>query len=214
MKTFNEKYIQYGCGLTAPVEWRNFDISPTLQLQKIPVLGKLLKRKLNVMFPENVEFGDIVNGLPVKSNSCQGIYCSHTLEHLSLDDFRLALQNTYLYLNEAGLFRMVVPDLEFSARAYIRGLENEDSQASLEFLRNTMLGIEKRPKGVLALLSTIWGNSHHLWMWDYYSLAEELKRAGFSDIRRCAFGDCEDKMFTYVEDRGRFENALAVECRK
>jgi hypothetical protein len=30
-------YIQYGCGLSAPKEWTNFDVSPTLRIQKLPI---------------------------------------------------------------------------------------------------------------------------------------------------------------------------------
>ncbi len=84
-------YIQYGCGLSAPKEWTNFDVSPTLRIQKLPIIGAILKSSLNTSFPKNVQYGDIINGLPVKENSCDGLYCSHTLEHLSLNDYILDL---------------------------------------------------------------------------------------------------------------------------
>jgi hypothetical protein len=69
-------YVQYGCGLSAPAEWINFDVSPTLRIQKIPILGGLLKGRLNTRFPDNVRYGDIIKGLPVADNSCDGLYCS------------------------------------------------------------------------------------------------------------------------------------------
>src|SRR6478609_9406318 len=93
-------YVQYGCGLSAPKEWKNFDGSPTLRIQKIPIIGSVLKSKLNVTFPSNVLYGDIVKGLPVNANSCDGIYCSHILEHLSLQDFRQALKNSFEILKK------------------------------------------------------------------------------------------------------------------
>src|SRR5436190_6115031 len=111
-------YVQYGCGLSAPAGWKNFDVSPTLRLQKIPFLGKLLKRNSKTVFPENVQYGDIIKQLPVAENSCDGVYCSHTLEHLSLNDCRISLRNTYKILKPKGIFRCVVPDLEMAARAY------------------------------------------------------------------------------------------------
>ena len=43
----------------------------------------------------NSEYGDIINGLPLPEKSCKAIYCSHFLEHLSLQDFRTALKNTF-----------------------------------------------------------------------------------------------------------------------
>jgi hypothetical protein len=50
-------------------------------------------------------------------------------------------------------------------------------------------------------------------MWDALSLGEALESHGFTSVRRCCFGDCEDDMFTLVEDEGRFENAVALEAR-
>ena len=58
------------------------------------------------------------------------------------------------------------------------------------------------------------GNSLHLWMWDYKSIKYELELAGFKDIRRATFGDSADRMFDTVEEKSRWENALGIECRK
>lgn len=207
-------YVQYGCGLSAPKEWKNFDGSPTLRIQKIPIIGSVLKSKLNVTFPSNVLYGDIVKGLPVNENSCDGIYCSHILEHLSLQDFRQAIKNSFKILKKDGIFRCVVPDLEFMARSYINVLDRGEQLASLNFINNTLLGVKERQKGLKGLLNTFWGNSHHLWMWDSKSLSAELKNAGFTQIRVCKFNDCEDEMFKYVEDKERFVNSVALECRK
>lgn len=212
--TTSPLYVQYGCGLSAPEEWINFDISPTLRIQKIPLLGKLLKSQLNVTFPENVRYGDIVKGLPVPAHSCDGLYCSHTLEHLSLEDLRKALANSYTILKKGGIFRCVLPDLEKAARTYLNDLDHGHATSSIRFMQNTLLGITARPRGIKGLLSSFFGNSHHLWMWDHASLAEELKHAGFVNIRKCNYDDCVDNMFKHVEDSGRFTDAVALECRK
>lgn len=207
-------YVQYGCGLSAPTEWANFDVSPTLRIQKVPIIGALLRSRLNTTFPSNVRYGDIIRGLPVPDNSCRGVYCSHTLEHLSLEDFRKALQNTYRMLSDGGIFRCVLPDLEASARKYLEMLANGEKDASLYFMRSTFLGKEVRFKGMKGIAKFLYGNSNHLWMWDSKSLAEELKKVGFREIRNCAFNDCSDDMFRYVEDIGRFQDAVAIECKK
>jgi SAM-dependent methyltransferase len=210
----NKKYVNYGCALSAPKEWINFDVSPTLRIQRTPIIGRILKKKLNIIFPENVLYGDIIDGLPIESNSCDGLYCSHTLEHLSLKDFRKALINSYKVLKYGGIFRCVVPDLEFEVRSYLKNLENGNKMANQLFLNKTMLGVNERPRGFFGLISSFFGNSNHLWMWDHSSLAEELNNVGFSSIRVCKFNDCEDDMFKYVEEISRFENAVAIECRK
>src|ERR1041384_622150 len=109
-------YVQYGCGLSAPTGWTNYDCSPTLRLQKVPIVGRLIKK---TEFPRNVKYGDIVKGLPLSPQSCFGIYASHVLEHLALDDFRTALRNTYDLLAPDGVFRHVMPDLRKIASDYL-----------------------------------------------------------------------------------------------
>lgn len=209
-----EKYVQYGCGLSAPSEWENFDASPTLRIQKIPLVNTLFKNRLNTVFPDNVQYGDIIKGLPVEAESCKGVYCSHTLEHLSLEDFRTALRNTYQILQKGGIFRCIVPDLEAIAKKYISSLDQGERSASIAFFKESLLGVEKRKKGARDLISSFFGNSHHLWMWDYLSLSKELEEAGFINIRRCEFNDCKDAAFAHVEEKGRFVDAVAVECVK
>ena len=52
-------YVQYGCGFSAPEGWKNFDASPTLQFERLPVIGRLFTKNAS-RFPENVRYGDIV----------------------------------------------------------------------------------------------------------------------------------------------------------
>lgn len=63
-------YVQYGCGWNAPQDWRNFDASPTLYFERMPLVGKLYTKN-KTRFPHNVEFGDIVEGLPISDGSCR-----------------------------------------------------------------------------------------------------------------------------------------------
>jgi SAM-dependent methyltransferase len=210
-----KQYVQYGCGHSAPVEWINFDISPTLRIQKTPVLGTLLKGKLNTTFAPHVKFGDIVRGLPVEDESCDGVYCSHILDNLSFEDLPRALKNSYKILKKGGVFRCVLPDLEFEARTYIRNLDNGVEDASIKFLTDTQLGFFRRPRGLKDSMVALFANRRHLWMWDPKSMEPELKKAGFTEIRRAEFHDCADEMFRLVEnDEGRWINAMGFECKK
>ena len=107
-------YVQYGCGFSAPAEWVNFDASMTLRWERMPIAGRMFTKN-SARFPSNVRCGDIVKGLPISDGSCRGVYASHVLEHLAQEDFHKALENTKRILTGGGLFRLVVPDLEFSA---------------------------------------------------------------------------------------------------
>jgi hypothetical protein len=205
-----DEYVHYGCLFCAPGSWVNFDASPTLRFERIPVIGQLYTKN-GQRFPSNVRYGDIVRGLPVEEASCAGLYCSHVLEHLALHDCRKALRNSFRYLQSGGVFRVVLPDLEGLARAY---LEYRSWDAAHAFMRQSMLGSEQRPRGLRGLVYSWLGNSHHLWMWDYKALEHELKETGFRNIRRAEFGDALDPRFHDVEDAGRFEKCLAIECMR
>lgn len=207
----NSDYIQYGCGLCAPLTWRNFDVSPTLRLQRIPLFGRLFRGGRIPIWPDNVEYGDIVSGLPIKADSCQAVYCSHVLEHLALENLRIALGNTYSYLAPGGIFRFVLPDLEFYVHAYV---DSNAPDAALNFMEGTLLGTKTRKRGIIGIARSFWGNSSHLWMWDFKSMTHELEQVGFESIRRAQFGDSQDQNFEAVEDPGRWENCLGIECRK
>ena len=203
-------YVQYGCGQSAPSGWRNFDNSPTLRVERLPLIGRLYTKNES-RFPKNIEYGNIVKGLPVTPESCNGVYCSHVLEHLSLDGFRAALHNTHKILRLGGIFRLVLPDLEHSVKHYVANASNDAAPA---FMRETGLGHEKRANGLRSFIVSWLGNSQHLWMWDYKSIEQELQHAGFVGIRRAFLGDSSDPMFRDVEDKGRWDNCLGVECKK
>jgi len=206
-------YIQYGCGWHAPVGWRNFDASPTLRFERLPLLGSLYTKNEN-RFPKNVAYGDVVKGLPVVPASCRAVYCSHVLEHLTLADCRVALRNTHTILQAGGIFRLVLPDLAYSVQQYLANATNASPDAAPEFMRETGLGQESRTRGLKGLVVSWLGNSQHYWMWDYPALARELDSAGFVAIRRATYHDSADARFCEVETEERWSHALGIECRK
>ena len=109
---------------------------------------------------------------------------------------------------------MVLPDLEFLCREYVNEVNKKNPKSSLRFMNDSLLGVTERKRGLKQTLINMLGNSKHLWMWDYYSLSEELREVGFLDIRRCEFNDSIDKMFLRVEEKDRFINCLSIEVIK
>lgn len=208
--------VQFGCGLSAPSGWRNFDSSPTLRLQKVPIVGSVLARKLQGFnFPHNVEYGDIIRGLPIEPNSCDNLYCSHVLEHLSYEDFNTALNHAHNYLKDGGTFRIVMPDLNKLISSYIDNFDSGSTDAAVIFNRNSGMATEKtKSTSIKGLVKSYLGNSAHLWLWDYPSTIDALKKAGFTNIRTCEYNDSAVEAFTEVEDESRFHNAVCLEVIK
>jgi len=179
----------------------------------MPVLGTLWTKNSN-RFPPNVKVGDIVSGLPLPAGSCAGIYASHVLEHLALNDFYTALDNTLKLLAPGGIFRLIVPDLAYIGREYNRMLDAGDPNAGHYLVTATCLGEESRAQGVAAMVYRILNTSRHLWMWDEGTLRKALEERGFDRVRRCYFNDCADPMFGLVESADRFERAVGMEARR
>ena len=212
-------HVQYGCGHSAPDGWLNYDASLTLRIERLPILGQLV-RKNSQRFPANVAFGDIVKGLPIPDGSADSVYASHVLEHLSRASMLVALENTYKILRPNGIFRLIVPDLEARARRYLADLESARYDANDRLLRSSYLGVEAEPKGAMGLASEVLGRNKHLWMWDFPSITAVLTAAGFTSIRRCEMGDSGNPEFGAVEQRDRFYDEstgireLAVHCQR
>lgn len=205
--------VQFGCGLDAPADWINFDSSPTLRMERTPILSALKPR----LFPKNVRYGDIVRGLPLPDQTADRLYASHVLEHLPRDDVPRALRNCYAVLKPGGLFRLIVPDLYNSAKQYLVEADRKDPEACTRFMDDSLL-VERRRPTLRQALVLAFGGSPHRWIWDEFSLGDELRAAGFINVRRCVMGDSRDPEFGDVESADRFGSgdlaSLAIECQR
>ncbi len=205
-------FVQYGAGWSAPEGWLNFDSSPTVWLERLPVIGRIIRVNPQ-RFPDAIRFGDILKGLPVADGSARAVYASHVLEHLSREDVEVALKNTLRILEPGGVFRMIVPDLEARARRYIERAEAKDPGAADGFMAETMLGLRSRPKTILGHVRAMLGNSDHLWMYDEAAMCALMTAAGFVDVRRCDLGDASEPAFSQIEAEDRFIDTK-VGCRE
>ncbi|NEO32994.1 MAG: methyltransferase domain-containing protein [Symploca sp. SIO3C6] len=209
--------LNIGSGLVSPDGWKNIDNSPTLKISKIPLIGQLL---ISVVggppWPKSVNNGDIVKGLKISKGSCENIFASHVLEHLSLSDFHLAMSNIYSYLKPGGIFRAIVPDLEQYIDNYInhRSDSTLSAKAAHEFIETSWLGHPGKRSSIYYRLQEAFSNSRHQWMWDEPSLKNAFAQHGFKNIRRCNYGDWSDARFSAVDQESRYLNAISIEGTK
>ena len=192
--------VQYGCGLSNPVGWENYDSTPTLFIRKIPfakfiskIVYGLIKNNYprialnlrNVIF-NNARYGDITKKLPKKNNSVDYLYCSHVLEHLPLKEFRKSINESYRILKPGGVFRLVVTNLKY----YINQYQNSKSKTkSIDFCLNSNLGKDSHEN----FFSRLRGDSHHI-MFDYETLENELKKFNFLNCK-AKYQDSHIKFF-------------------
>ncbi len=203
--------IHIGCEFKIGRSWKNYDISITAQIEKIPLIRKIIK--INpISYPKNVIYGDITKRPFCKNNEADNIYCSHALEHMTREGMQAALRNIYFMLKPGGCFRLVVPDLETRVKKY---LQNQDCDA---FIETIGFGKKKNDRTLKDFLRKIFGNSGHLWMYDNKSMQNYLAEVGFKNIKKCKIGDSGIDVFSEVEELRRFIDGdfveVAIQCTK
>jgi predicted SAM-dependent methyltransferase len=102
----NSPYLNVGCGARFHSDWVNVDIRATS--------------------PEVVEH-DMRSGLPFESGAFLACYHSHVLEHFEPSQGARLLAECARVLAPGGVLRVVVPDLEGIARAYLTTLERAEA---------------------------------------------------------------------------------------
>ena len=211
----NKKNFHIGCSYTIGKNWLNYDNSLIALLDRIPILKSL--NKLNTRkFPKDIKYGNIVKNLLCEENTADNIYCSHVLEHVSLNNGKKMLKNIYKMLKIGGTFRIIVPSLEARVERYIQNKDANSFIKSLNFVN------DDKNENFITKLRFLLGGSRHKWMFDKSSLLNELIDAGFekSNIRECKFGDSDIDVFSEVEEEGRFIEsngelkAVAFNCIK
>ena len=206
--------LHIGCGMNAPDDFENFDASPTLRFEKIPIIGKFYTKN-ETRFPENIRYGNIAYGLTNADNQYDACYCSHVLEHLSMEEFNSAIRNIYKYLKTGGIFRLIMPDLNKYVTEYVREYNKGSVDASIKFMKLTLLGeSEFRKRDFFNIFINGISNSRHNWLWDDISTIEALKKAGFKNILSRRFKESGVDYFSNIEKEESFKNAFCIECIK
>jgi len=211
--------LNVGCGLSTGPSWVSVDSSASLRLSRLPLVGTVLAKVARLPnWPPSVLSGDIVKGHDVRPGSCDLVFASHVLEHLSEEDGYRALTHIYGYLRPGGYFRCIVPDLETYARRYLAGLAAGDrigaGGASRAFMTQTGLGREQSRNSLVGRMREAWSNARHQWMWDRYALSAAVDRVGFQNVEVRAFGEWADDRFGEVEDKARHEDSVCLEAQK
>jgi len=209
--------LNIGCWIDVAEGWENIDASPYVKISKIPLIGSRVLSAIGApTFPKSIKHGDLLKGLNLQPESCELIFASHVLEHLSLADFDVALKNIYLYLQPGGILRIIVPDLEKYVKTYLtqRSDNSLSSKAAHKFMHNSFLGNTGSRITIKERLKELFSNSRHQWMWDEPSLTEALTKHGFKNIRRCEYGDWSNPKFGTVERKDRHGDAICIEAIK
>lgn len=118
-------------------------------------------------------------------NSVDHILCSHFLEHVFPVEMDRIIGDFCRVLRNNGTLHVIVPDLLEQARRYLAANAEGNPAAADQFVEDTLLSRESRGSFRYRLLEFHGGlGLQHRWMYDYASMAERLRRAGFSILER------------------------------
>lgn len=199
--------VNIGSGLCVADGWINLDVNiPTLVARWPSVVKRMVYRIMPRSsaarrFYSEEQFCEILNqhvfvhhdityGVPFRDQSVDYIYSSHFVEHLFLGQARSLFRDCHRVLKSGGVFRVVVPDLEYVLSLFNHG---EQQRALSYFFYDSGPSYFTR----------------HKYMYDFGLMKKELAEAGFNSITRyqCGRGatpdiealDRRDEESLYVE---------------
>lgn len=125
------------------------------------------------------------------------VFADNVIEHFTLDDARQVLRHARAAMAPGGMIRLVTPDAETNARAYIEG--GPDLEALLERHRANGYAMAY-PADVLRPIFSLNGHADG-YLFDERSLTVELEAAGFVDVHREHVGESCDEVFRGIDAR-------------
>ena len=137
--------------------------------------------------------------LDCPSDSIDGAYSGHALEHLYPKEALALLREAFRVLKPGAWFRICVPDLEKYVAFYL----GSDRPA----------GFKAFLSGAEAISYTTQQHAHHS-VWDEKTLGRFLRETGFTGIRRVAYGTEGTDRRLIKEEPFREWETLVVEARK
>jgi SAM-dependent methyltransferase len=201
--------LNLGCGAHVPEGWLNVDYSLGARVVKIPFFRRFNRavKLFSTEWDSRIYLHDLTTKFPWGDGSCDFVYSSHTLEHLSKEEGRRFLEECHRVLRSEGVIRIVVPDLQYQIGEYVEGRVKAD--LLLEKL-GVLYGYSKA--GWKQRLAPFFEFPHKC-MYDNTALVQILKDIGFATSSRAAF-DSEIPDIRVIELDDRTVNAVIVEGKK
>lgn len=155
---------------------------------------------------------DLRLGIPAAPDSLDAIYHSHLLEHLSYTDGLQFLQKCFDALKPGAIHRVVLPDLEAFAKAYV----SNDSFLLEKYKEYVLSDGPDIYQTKASIFMGMLHNHEHRCGYDFETLKWALERVGFRKVRKTMFQESDLPDIQEIEAFSplREMESLCVECYK
>lgn len=164
--------LHLGCGSDIKSGWVNVD-SFTL-----PVLTEVAKQSNNTVA---IQY-DLRLPMPLVPESCQYVYSSHFFEHLYAEDGYRLMQDCYRFLEPNGVFRVALPDLKASFRAYVENDEKYFDILQQKLLHSIIPPFSNEVTLVDFINFAVYQHDEHKCIYDVEKLTKLLMQIGFRSV--------------------------------
>jgi hypothetical protein len=137
---------------------------------------------------------DATGPWPFENEALSHVYADNMIEHVPLAAFRTMLAEAFRCMQPGGVIRLLTPDIRKHVELYLRGEEAVRSDLA-DVYRSIGYAVEY-PQDLLRITIGQFGHNEG-YIFDFATLEEELKRAGFHSVVECAMGES-----THPELRG------------
>ena len=129
------------------------------------------------------------NDTGYKSETVSEIFCSHMIEHIELDEFKMCLDHWYDILKIGGKMHLMCPNAEVYVKEWLYAAQSHNYESLSGWATRNVLGWENHGKGML---------NRNLFTPQFLEFL--VGNAGF-DVEKCVVTETRVKVKNHVEYR-------------
>jgi predicted SAM-dependent methyltransferase len=188
--------LHLGCHAHVVPGWVNIDKSPNVFLSRIPALRQFLYRlgiisatQATAALPPGIVRADVTHGLGYPDSSVEFIYSSHMIEHMARWRGLNLLRECARVLQPGGVLRLATPDLRKWIDEYAEGDRSRGATPADTLMTKLGTYVEMPGTAAQRFVFRAFTGAIHQWLYDFESLSQLLREAGFENVTRRGFRD-------------------------
>ena len=150
------------------------------------------------------DFLDVTEKFPYDDNSVDYIFSEHMIEHISYQDGKFMLEESFRVLKSGGKIRISTPDLKFLINLYTEDktdLQKKYIDYSVNHKSyNVSIGTDT------FIINNFVRDWYHTFIYDEKTLKSLLESIGFSDVKSYLISESEDENLKNLENINDSEN--------